>query len=412
MTEISAFWVIKEGQVFRSAFLDFPEREIGELRESEEATLAYFQAKFDDLVKEVTEVEKKINAATNKGSYLMKVLHLKSTMHETDALGDFETLYNKVIALEEQLDGMIAANRIKNLEIKTALLAELEEAAVKSEWKSATEAVKLIQTNWRKTGAVADEHKEVIEGRFKELVDGFYERRAAFYADLEKMMVDKEANYESFLKSARAQLKGAPVARLKVLNISLMEEWKGLGRIKREKQSEFWEQFQALTKKAWNEAKKEKKQPDKSDFEANKKDREEFIEKLKELNKAVVPQVNLNKVKSEWKGLGPVNKKDNQALQLAYLMEFDLLSEKLFINGMVDKRLKGKDQGKDRDWLRQRILRDLLDRDSRELNAFKENLEKFNTSGGFHQMIGGKLEQQERKVKVKKMILSQLRAAE
>jgi hypothetical protein len=412
LTEISAFGVIKEGKVFRNAFLDFPEREIGELRESGEATLAYFQAKFDDLVKEVTEVEEKINAATNKGSYLMKVLHLKSTMPETDALGDFETLYNKVLALEEQLDGMIAANRIRNLEIKTALLAELEEAAGKSEWKSATEAVKLIQTNWRKTGAVSDEHKEVIEGRFKELVDGFYERRAAFYADLEKMMVDKEANYESFLKSASAQLKDAPVARLKVLNTSLMAEWKGLGRIKREKQSEFWEQFQALTKKAWSEAKKEKKQLDKSDFEANKKDREEFIEKLKELNKAVVPQVNLNKVKSEWKGLGPVNKKDNQALQLAYLMEFDLLSEKLFLNGMVDKRLKGKDQGKDRDRLRQRILRDLLDRDSRELNAFKENLEKFNTSGGFDQMIGGKLEQQERKVKVKKMILSQLRAAE
>ena len=62
--------------------------------------------------------------------------------------------------------------------------------------------------------------------------------------------------------------------------------------------------------------------------------------------------------------------------------------------------------------LRQRIVRDLLERDKRELNAFKENLEKFNTRGNFQDMLGNKLEQQERKVKVKKMILDQARAAQ
>ncbi len=342
----------------------------------------------------------------------MKVLHLKKTIPVTDALGDFEALYKKICVFEEQLEGLIAQNRTKNLEIKTALLAELTEATRSSEWKSATEAVKLLQTNWTKTGAVAEEKKEEIEGAYKELIDGFYGRRASFYADLEQMMVQKEANYEAFLKEAAERLKDVPLAKLKSLNAQLMEEWKALGRIKREKQNEFWTRFQSLTKKAWNEARKTKKVADKSNLGANKKNKEEFIEKLRSLNEVLIPEVDLNEVKTEWRSLGPVSKKDMGELQAAYLTQYDMLSEKLFLNSMVEKRLKGKDQGKDKSRLRNRILRDLLDRDTRELNAFKENLEKFNTSGGFHEMIGGKLEQQERKVKVKKMILSQLKSAE
>lgn len=412
MTEITAFGFIREEKVFRNAFLEFTEKEIGEVRESESETFSYFQGRFQLLEQEVAKVEAKINETTNKGSYLMKVLHLKNTLPEAYALGDFETLYKKILAFEEQLEGLIAVNRAKNLEIKTALLTELTEATKSSEWKSATEAVKLLQTNWTKTGAVAPDQKEEIEGNYKDLVDDFYGRRTAFYTDLEKMMVEKEVNYEQFLKEATKRLKDAPLAKLKSLNTELMEEWKELGRVKREKQNEFWTQFQALTKQAWNHAKKAKKGTDKSDFDANKKNKEEFIEKLKGLNKALIPAVNLNGLKTEWKALGPVNKKDVEVLQEAYLMQYDMLSEKLFLDAMVEKRLQGKDQGKDKKRLQQRILRDLLDRDSRELNAFKENLEKFNTSGGFHQMIGGKLEQQERKVKVKKMILSQLKSAE
>lgn len=412
MTEISAFGVIREGKVFRNAFLEFPEKEIGEVRESEGETFSYFQGRFDLIEQDVAKVEAKINEATNKGSYLMKVLHLKNTIPTTDALGDFEALYNKVCAFEQQLEALISQNRLKNLEIKTALLAEIAEATKSSEWKSATEKVKLLQTNWTKTGAVAEDKKETIEGSYKELIDGFYGRRASFYADLEQMMVQKEANYEAFLKDAAVRLQGVRLSGLKSLNAALMEEWKALGRVKREKQNEFWTQFQALTRKAWNEARKTNKSINKSDLVANKKNKEEFIEKLRNLNEALIPKVDLNAIKTEWRALGPVGKQDMNELQAAYLMQYDMLSEKLFLKSMVDKRLKGKDQGKDRNRLCDRILRDLLDRDTRELNAFKENLEKFNTSGGFHEMIGGKLEQQERKVKVKKMILNQLRSSE
>lgn len=342
----------------------------------------------------------------------MKILHLKEIIPETDALGDFTALYQKVCVYEEQLEGLIAVNRQKNFEIKTALLAELTEVVKSSEWKSASAAVKTIQTKWLKTGAVAEDKKAEIEGAYKLLTDNFYNRRAAFYADLEKMMVEKEANYEAFLERAAERVKHVPIGQLKTVSDELREEWKTLGRIKREKQNAFWTQFQELMQKTWDEAKKKKRAAEKSDIKSNKKNKEQFIKKLKELNKSLAPEVELAELKRGWKNLGPVSKKDLKALQDEYLLQFDLLSEKLFLNDMLQKRLRGRDKGADPRRLRQRILRDLLERDTRELNAFKENLEKFNTKGGFEEMLGGKLERQERKVKVKKMILNQLKSAE
>ena len=341
----------------------------------------------------------------------MKVLHLKETLPQKDALGDYEPLWQQLCELENLLKEQIDQNRQMNLDIKQALVAELAEVTQSSEWKSTSEAVKVIQQKWLKTGAVPDEEKEELENLYKTLVQGFYDRRAAFYAELEKMMVEKEALYVTFLEKAKKELEGIPVSKMKTVNDALREEWKGLGRIKREKQNEFWNQFQTITRQAWKDGKKQQKATQKTDHTANKKNKEEFIEKLRQMNESIEPEANLDSLKREWKDLGPVNKKDSQPLHDAYLLQYNLLSEKQFLKGMLLKRLKGRDKGGDAQKLRQRILRDLLDRDMRELNAFKENLEKFSTRGNFEDMLGNKLEQQERKVKVKKMILDQVRAS-
>ena len=56
----------------------------------------------------------------------MKVIHLKETLCEIDALGDFENLYGILQELHVQLKTIIDANRYKNLQIKVSLLEQLE----------------------------------------------------------------------------------------------------------------------------------------------------------------------------------------------------------------------------------------------------------------------------------------------
>ena len=71
---------IKDGKVYRKSFLDFPEREIGTVKESEEATIQYFTQKFEAIVSEVEDVKSKVEEHANKGSFLIKVINLKESL--------------------------------------------------------------------------------------------------------------------------------------------------------------------------------------------------------------------------------------------------------------------------------------------------------------------------------------------
>ena len=401
---------IKEGKVYRASFLDFSEKEIGEVKETEDAALFYYKERFALAAAKVNEVEEKINATENKGSYLMKVLHLKETLHEFDAIGDFESLYKKLDLLDEQLSGFIQQNRLKNLEIKTALLAELAEAVKSSEWKSATAEVKEVQRRWIKTGAVADEEKEKIEGSFKALLDGFFERRAEFYSDLEKMMKEKEEDYKAFLEKTKKLKDYSNYTDLVDQIRAYREEWKGLGRIKNEVRTKYWEEFQAMIKAALAGVKKEQKvKPNAENKKENLATRNEFINQLSLLNKDVVPKANVKALRDQWKNMGVIIKSDMDALQSDFMFLIDQISEKQFIDSLLQKKTKNKLSDAEREKFRIKVLYDLLHRDKNELATFQENLDKFNTSAGLDKLIGNKLEVQERKVKVKEEILKQLK---
>lgn len=401
---------IKDGKVFRNAFLDFGQREIGELKDSEESTLFFFSERFNLAQAKVDQVEEKINATENKGSYLMKVLHLKETLHEFDAIGDFKKLYKKLDLLEEQLTGFINQNRAKNLEIKTALQAELDVVAKSVEWKSATAEVKEIQRKWIKTGAVDDAQKEIIESNFKSTLDAFFSRRAEFYADLEKMMVEKEDDYKSFLLKAE-NLKTLDSYPALVEQIrTLREEWKLLGRIKKASSDVYWERFQNIVKEALKVSKKQKAKPAGKNKVENLKLRSDFLKTLETTNEALVPKANVSALKEQWKKMGGVDKAEMLKLQDEFLLLIDQIAEKQFIDNLLNKKTKANVSQPEKEKLRIKLLYDLLNRDKNELFTFKENLEKFNTSAGLDQLIGGKLALQERKVKVKEAILKQFKA--
>lgn len=402
---------IKEGKVFRNAFLDFPEREIGVVKENEEATMQYFIEKFESLTKEIEEVKEKVETQTNKGSYLMKVSNLKEGLSELDALGDFVAAHDTLTKIEQELNQYIVENRHKNLQIKTALLEELKTVAKSHEWKSATAAIKEIQQKWIKTGAVDSEHKERIEGEFKELTNSFFERKAEFYAEIEKMMQEKEADYLSFLEKAAKTLNDADASQIRNIQKQLVEEWKGLGKIKPEKHSEFWGKLQVLFKKSGAMARKSQ-QNKKASAEENEKLKRQMLDKLKTLGEQLAPEVNLNQVRKEWKSIGFTPKEVNNELNESFMHLTGIISDKIFLNQLLEKKARKGMSDVDRDKLRIKLLYDLLNRDISELQTFELNVEKFNTAKGLDQLLDQKLEQQKRKVEIKRELLKQLKSAQ
>lgn len=409
--ENKEYGYVLDGKIYRKAFMDFPDLIIGELKETEEQTLTYYKERFDLAVGQVEAVKSKIESNTNKGSFLMKVIHLKDTMHEFDAIGDFEGLYATLNALHTELDEYIEANRQKNLDIKTALLVELKEVAESHDWKASSALVKEIQGKWLKTGAVAKEKRAEIEDAFKDVTQRFYERRSAFYADLSKMAEEKESAFEEFLEKAEALKSIKDIAELHKVISTYKEQWHALGKIKPVKHSEFWEQFQTIIKAALNQAKKIEKVKSKISPEANRNSKEAIIGELEKANESILPKVDLNAINRKWKAIGPVGKKFSEELSEKYLRLSGIISEKKFLNTLVEKKSKKGASDDDLNKLRIRLVRGLLDRDYSELKTFEENMGKFNMASGLDNLLDRKLAQQKLKVEIKKDILTELKKA-
>lgn len=401
---------IKEGKVIRNSFLDFPERVIGEVKDSAEQATEFFNDRFKNLEKEVADLEEKVSTNSNKGSFLTKVVNLKENLAEIDALGDFENIHHRLAKMEEDLNEYIQQNRHKNLQIKTALIEELKGYADSHEWKSATAAVKEIQQKWIKTGAVEEEHREKIENEYEELTNGFFERRASFYAELDKMMEEKEEDFKDFIKAAKKKLKGLGLDELKNTQKQLMEEWKALGTIKKERHSTYWEEFQSLMNEAFQSAKKKAK-TSKSSLADNEKAKKALLNELKKINENLLPEVNLSTFRHKWKSIGFAGKDVNDQLNAEFNFQTMLISEKQFLDKLLKKRAKKGASEADKNKLRQKLIRELISRDVAELKTFEENVDKFRTAKGLDDLLENKLNQQKIKVEVKKELLKQAKAA-
>ena len=401
---------IKDKRVFRSAFLEFPERVIGEVKVSEAESLNYFVERFNLASSEVEEVKAKIEAAENKGSYLMKVLHLKDTLFEFDAIGDFASLYQQLDKLHFQLQTIITNNRHKNLQVKTALLEELRVVAKSSDWKAASAAVKEIQTKWIRTGAIEEDKRVQIEGDFKTLTDTFYERKASFYEDLNQMMAQKEEDFKRFISDTSKKLEKIDSSRKLQHEIkSTVEAWKGLGKIERSKHNLYWQELQNVFKAQINRLRKfESKQRNQSAKETIEL-KQKILDQLEVSSKDLLPKLELKEIKETWKKAGRLPKKVDLEFGEKYRFLIDVIAEKQFLHQLANKKGGNSLSELEKSKLRIKLMYDLLKRDQTELRNFEENLGKFNTSTGLTEMLDAKLNQQKRKVEVKKLILNELK---
>jgi len=222
---------IQDGKIYRNAFLEYPEREIGEVRESEASTIKYFEDRFEMAKNKVANLEEAVEESENKGSYLMKLIHMRESLAKFDALGDYPSLYERLDVIEEQLREIIAQNRIKNLEIKRALIAEAEPFEFSSDWQEATDQLKEIKGKWIKTGAVDEDKQEEIEGRFNEILDNFFQRRKQFFEERKQMVYNRIKRYREINNELYHLLKSTDRQQARERAKELQAEWREVGKI-------------------------------------------------------------------------------------------------------------------------------------------------------------------------------------
>jgi hypothetical protein len=233
----------QDGKVFIRPYLNFPQREIGFVRETEEASLAYFVKRFELAKNKVDILARDVTTVQNKGSFLTKVVQMKTYLADFDGLGDFIPLFDQLDQMESYLRGLIHNNQIKNLEIKRALIQDAIQLAEQEDILKATEDLLENKTKWVKTGPVDKQFQDELSVEFQAVMDAFFLRRRAYFEEKNRQIDEKIAILQGFIDAVHQLRKAEDIDDSVVKVKELQKEWKTILGLPPKKQSMLWKNF-------------------------------------------------------------------------------------------------------------------------------------------------------------------------
>lgn len=405
---------IKDGKVYLKGFLGKEDREIGEVKEDEASTISYFEARFEQIRDKVAKLKSDIQENQNKGSFLMKLIHLRDSLFTSDALGDFIPLIDELTVQEEFLNEIIQANRSKNLEVKKGLILEAEALKDDTDWKNTAEALKELKLRWIKTGPVEKEIHEAIEQEFNDSIQTFFENRRHFYEGLALQAEENIKIYEALVVQAR-EAHDLPDAKMAFeISKRIQKEWKEAGKVPAEKRQPLWDEFSKLNNRIFSRYKRTLNPgPSMHPKEVLRKI-EGMVEELKKLAHqptAYAITTRAKAIQEDWKKLPAHKPKEANLPARSYQFFMDIIFEKAFLEKLAYGKYENFDSKamEEQNQIKSAILKDLLHRDQSELETMQNNSDNFRVqTPDFEMMMRKKLSGLKRKVDVKNYILKQL----
>ncbi|WP_154858169.1 DUF349 domain-containing protein [Cyclobacterium xiamenense] len=405
---------IKDGKIYLKGFLGQEDRIIGEVKEDEASTIRYFEDRFETVKAKVEKLKQDIQENQNKGSFLMKLIHLKNALMHYDGLGDFPALIQELEEQEAYLEEIIQANREKNLEIKKALIEEANAIKNSTDWKEASEAFKELKLKWLKTGPVDKEIQDEIEGQFQAILDVFYSNRKNYFDGLALQAEQNIKVYESLLEQAR-EAHDLPDAKTAFeISKKIQKQWKASGRVPAAKRQPIWDEFSKLNNRIFSRYRRMSQNAPRLSPGLMIKKIEKLAEEMKLLSKGAVDDSKLAQAKrlqAEWKKLPPKKPRNAQQSIGAFVFFSEIVFEKSFLDKLCHSKYPGFDEKDPSEQvvIKSGLLKDLIARDQRELNTVRENTDNFRTQeDDFDHMMRRKIAAHKRKVDVKNHILKEL----
>ncbi len=443
----SEFGYFKDGKLYLKGFLNYPDRAIGEVRTDEATTMQYYIRRFDIALRKVGELEKSVEEAENKGSYLMKLLHLREYLQKFDGLGDYIPLFDKLDELEKGLREMIAVNRDKNLEIKRALLVEGKEAISMPNFREATEKFNEIKENWIKTGNVLPEYRDEVEGGFQKLFEDFKARQTKIKEDKARKMRLITNQYEAVIRDAEYISRGRITAQSVAEFRKLTSAWRNLPPLPPKVGMRYQKNFKFISKKIFDRYNqvtnrtrpegdggsysssrpqsayppREQRVPRENSYQSQGQDNPEenllrkkrILEQMKTLMDIGIDLDQIKEIKNQWKAIGKVPPYMHRALNEEFFLISDYLMERIFLEQTAENRTRdyARKNEIEKSEIKYQILKNIMDRDEKDLenfNGIQNDPRKTNRPPDPEEL---KLLTKSRKLKAKKKLLEELRSS-
>jgi hypothetical protein len=408
-TELAKF---ENGQLVLKAQKYFEERIIGPMRSNEEDTLAWYSQRYEQLQQKVAALKHLIDSNENKGSFLVKLTHLKSQLYTYDAVGDFDVLLEELNRYEQLLEDYVAHNRQKNLDLKRVMLEELRNYAANPNWKEATEQIKELRKRWIRVGAVSELFKQEIEEEFEAIVSAFFEKKKEFYEHKQQLIHERVRMHQELLQQMEDAAKTTSITFEQLSQFR--ESWKAMENIPKEQLTPLLERFKKLSADLHRKLPKGDLGVNQGSGHSRQTAKKQLLIDAKSIaEQPSVSAADLERIKqlqANWKAAPKAVKNAVQSENDDFYFWCDLAYEKHFVFGLAAKKCR---EEKELPRFVLRLVYDLLQRDQRELETYEENAAKFNLGGlSLDKMVNLKLQKQRRKVAVKQHLIAELKKSE
>ncbi|MCS6969038.1 MAG: DUF349 domain-containing protein [Cytophagales bacterium] len=337
MDSLTTYGYAKDGKIYLKGYFNYPDREIGVVRESEEASLQYFIKRFELAEKKVKELKEAVANTTNKGSYLMKLIHMRTYLANFNGLGDFPSLFAQLDELEKEIRQYIYQNRVKNHQIKSAILKEAEVLSQGNNWNVFTKKFRELKLKWIKTGSTFEEEEEKFNQAFDNYYNTFFRRKAEFFEQKKQLQEKRRLRYEELI-AAMAKINEEMPYDAQQQMTKLQKQWKVVGKINARI-------FKDLTKRMNHEVKvfNEKMKRLQERIKANPIERKkELCEKVESMlhTEGPLPIALVKSIQAEWKQLGKLN----HPMDKEYNTRFKIACNEIFETYFLEQTAKNKYQ--------------------------------------------------------------------
>ena len=422
LAEAQRFGYVEAGGVWLRPVFAQPARQIGLVKESDEASLCYFAQRFALLHTKVDTLLAKMAASENKGSFLMKALHLREQLLSYDGLGDFVELHRRLTEVDETIAVTVAHNREKNLATKLGFIKEAETLSESVEWISAGEKVKDLRQGWLKTGPVDKAQADELEARFQNAIQVFFDRRKAFQSDKKAMSSRVQTRYRDLILQAE-NLKNSDQFETTSRQLKLLQQaWREVnGTLPKKLASELWTRFRAANNHFFERLKVHIAAQQVVGSPGAPASAEELLARKRALAERaealmnVPPQEAIHQAKAlqaEWKQVGTVRGDESDRIWQRFMVACDKIFELSALEYHLRKRAGGEPPASapsERARFRATTLRELLKDDHQELETLRDNLDKLSPSAAndaFREMLQTKIRSFERKIRTKNDLIA------
>lgn len=210
----------------------------------------------------------------------------------------------------------VSKEMLQNLDLKMEVVEQAEALAASEDWKKTTDQLKALMEKWKGIGRTMHDKNEELWKRFTDASNAFFERKKQHFDVIHKEQEDNYAAKQVLAERAEALKESTDWNETANAYVALMDEWKKIGRVAKEKSDEIWNRFNAARDHFFNNKRK--------NFEELKLSLEDnYALKMGLLKRAEALQNSslwreatdeLNELMTEWKKIGPVPRKHSNEI--------------------------------------------------------------------------------------------------